>query len=139
MNFATFLRTAFLQNTTGRLLLYHSVLTITRIWIYVTQCIKTCSYIQKTFTHLMLLLCFRFEIFFKINLFLPLGFKVIRMWKFFTNSIFFNSLTTVIAEFPTSNLSNLIFVIPYLCKKDRRTCLCSFYSQFIWQDLAIAS
>ena len=87
---------------------------------------------------------FHFDIYFKINPVLPLGFKVInvknlhsknlkRKFKYCNVNIC-NSLTSVIEEFPTSNF---IFVISYLCKtKDWTTCLCSFYSQVY---LAISS
>ena len=62
------------------------------------------------------------------------------MWKICTrkilnvNLIFFNSLTSVIAEFSTSNF---IFVIS-LQKKIEPSVFFLSILQFIWQDLAIA-
>ena len=120
---------------------YHSVLIITRIWVYINQFIKTCFlsknfYLRDTFLsgffflEPKLTLCslrFRFDIYFKINLVLTLRFKVI-MWKICfrkilnVNLIFFNSLTSVI--------SNFIFAISHLCKKRLNLCVLSVL-QFI--------
>ena len=52
------------------------------------------------------------------------------------NLIFFNSFSSVIAEFPTSNI---IFVISYLWKKNIEPNVFPLsILQFIWQDLATA-
>ena len=70
---------------------------------------------------------------------LPLGFKVINVKNLHSKNlkrklIFFNSLTSVIAEFSTSNF---IFVIS-LQKKIEPSVFFLSILQLIWQDLAIA-
>ena len=64
-------------------------------------------------------LCFHCDVYFKISLVLPLGFKVINMKNCIqkilnVNLILFHSLTSGIADFP---ISSFIFVLSYLCKK----------------------
>ena len=88
--------------------------------------------------------CFLFEIYFKINLVLSLGFKVInvknlhsknlkRKFKYCNVNIF-NLLTSVIAEFPTSNF---IFAISLQKKIEAHAFVLSIL-QVISQDLATA-
>ena len=88
--------------------------------------------------------CFLFEIYFKINLVLSLGFKVInvknlhsknlkRKFKYCNVNIF-NLLTSEIAEFPTSNF---IFAIS-LQKKIEPHAFVLCILQVISQDLATA-
>ena len=58
-------------------------------------------------------LCFHFDIYFKINLALLLGFKVINLKNLHSKNLK-GKFNIFIVEFPTSNF---IFVISYLCKK----------------------